>query len=78
MLFQTPGPAAHDTVIPDRYNNRNAAPKYSMTSRNHMPGDASQKPGPGAHSPEKVSCHDMKISMANAIQSSVSKEKTFL
>ena len=26
-----------------------------MTSRNVMPGDTTQKPGPGAHSPENVS-----------------------
>lgn len=25
-----------------------------MTGRNTMPGDNTQKPGPGAHSPEKV------------------------
>ena len=34
---------------------KNKAPLYSMTSRNMMPGDGTTKPGPGAHSPEKVS-----------------------
>ena len=35
---------------------RNKAPVYSMYARNEMPGDTTMKPGPGAHSPEKV-CH---------------------
>lgn len=31
------------------------APHYSMLGRNVMPGDSTLKPGPGAHSPERVS-----------------------
>lgn len=51
--FQTPGPGAYNTTEPNIY--RDKAPHYSMTSRNVMPGDGTQKPGPGAHSPERVS-----------------------
>jgi hypothetical protein len=32
-------------------------PHYSMTARNEMPGDSTQKPGPGKYSPEKVWVH---------------------
>ena len=28
-----------------------------MTARNEMPGDSTQKPGPGKYSPEKVWLH---------------------
>jgi len=28
-----------------------------MTARNEMPGDSTQKPGPGKYSPEKVWIH---------------------
>lgn len=32
-------------------------PAYTMNGRNYMPQDSTQKPGPGAHSPEKVGLH---------------------
>jgi hypothetical protein len=32
-------------------------PHYSMTARNEMPGDGTQKPGPGKYYPEKVWIH---------------------
>ena len=32
-------------------------PHYSMIARNEMPGDTTQKPGPGKYSPEKVWLH---------------------
>lgn len=50
-LSRTPGPK-YDVVNTGTYKNR--APIYSLTSRNTMPGDSTKKPGPGAHSPEKV------------------------
>lgn len=50
---QAPGPGTYNTTEPQIY--RDKAPQYSMTSRNVMPGDTTQKPGPGAHSPEIVS-----------------------
>ena len=53
IFLQTPGPGTYNTTEPQIY--RDKAPQYSMTSRNVMPGDTTQKPGPGAHSPEIVS-----------------------
>lgn len=32
-------------------------PHFSMTARHEMPGDTTQKPGPGKYSPEKVWLH---------------------
>lgn len=52
-LHQTPGPGAYNVTSPNIY--KTAPPNFSMTSRNVMPGDGTQKPGPGAHSPERVS-----------------------
>lgn len=51
-LTKTPGAGTYAVVNPDSYKDRK--PQYSMTSRNQMPGDSTMKPGPGAHSPEKV------------------------
>ncbi|XP_040199101.1 outer dense fiber protein 3-like [Rana temporaria] len=51
-LQKTPGPGTYRTVEPSTYKYK--PPKYSMTARNSLPGDTTQKPGPGAHSPEKV------------------------
>lgn len=51
-LAKTPGPAKYDVVSPNA--NRTKQPLYSMLGRNEMPGDNTRKPGPGAHSPEKV------------------------
>lgn len=50
-LQKTPGPK-YNVVHPEVYKNK--YPQYSMTSRNTMPGDSTKKPGPGAHSPERV------------------------
>ncbi|KAK2188774.1 hypothetical protein NP493_123g07010 [Ridgeia piscesae] len=49
---KTPGPANYTTSNPDTYKLK--APTYSMIARNVMPGDSCLKPGPGAHSPERV------------------------
>jgi hypothetical protein len=54
-LKQTPAPCAYKPVEVGRYLRR--SPAYSMTSRNLMPGDRTQIPGPGAHSTEKVWVH---------------------
>ncbi|XP_078663482.1 ciliary microtubule associated protein 1A-like isoform X1 [Branchiostoma floridae x Branchiostoma belcheri] len=51
-LQKTPGPGTYRVTDPNI--NRGRAPLYSMTGRNQMPGDTTKKPGPGAHSPEKV------------------------
>ncbi|XP_032231317.2 outer dense fiber protein 3 isoform X2 [Nematostella vectensis] len=51
-LQKTPGPGTYKVTSPDKYRKRMAA--YSMNGRNFMPGDSTQKPGPGQHSPEKV------------------------
>ncbi len=51
-LQRTPGPGTYTVISPDIY--RNKKPQYSMTGRNQLPSDATRKPGPGAHSPEKV------------------------
>jgi len=51
-LAKTPGPAVYQSLDPSLYKTR--APEFSMTGKNDMPGDRTTKPGPGAHSPEKV------------------------
>jgi Sperm-tail PG-rich repeat len=48
-----PGPGQYEPASPDKYKAR--SPCYSMSSRTTIPTDHTQKPGPGAHSPEKVS-----------------------
>ncbi|XP_074534099.1 ciliary microtubule associated protein 1B [Halichoeres trimaculatus] len=50
---KTPGPAAYRVVDPSSYMQK--PPHFSMTGRNFTPGDLTQKPGPGAHYPERVS-----------------------
>lgn len=50
---QTPGPGSYNNNM----NDKKKAPAYSMTGRTFMPSDSTQKPGPGAHSPEKVNIH---------------------
>lgn len=54
-LQKTPGPGTYRVTAPDI--NKNKAAQYSMNGRNFLPGDATLKPGPGAHSPEKVVIH---------------------
>ncbi|KAG2460402.1 ODF3A protein, partial [Polypterus senegalus] len=51
-LQKTPGPGTYKVTDPNIYKSK--LPQFSMTARNSMPGDTTQKPGPGAHSPEKV------------------------
>ena len=50
-LKKTPGPGAYNTTDPSTFKEKR--PLYSMTSRNVMPGESTQKPGPGAHSPAR-------------------------
>lgn len=54
-LHKTPGPGTYKITDPSLIKDK--APHYSMTSRNVMPGDTTQKPGPGAHCPETVYIH---------------------
>merc|ERR1712173_478427 len=53
----SPGAAAYALPIQigNNVKTKVSAPAYSMTGRNLQPGDSTKKPGPGAHSPEKVS-----------------------
>ncbi|XP_046560566.1 outer dense fiber protein 3-like [Haliotis rubra] len=57
-LARAPGPGTYNTTDPSTFKNK--APLFSMTSRNIMPGDTTKKPGPGAHSPQKVWIHKKK------------------
>uniref|UniRef100_A0A7M4E6X6 Ciliary microtubule associated protein 1B n=1 Tax=Crocodylus porosus TaxID=8502 RepID=A0A7M4E6X6_CROPO len=50
-LAQTPGPCNYRAVDSNVYKAR--APQFSMLARNVLPGDNTQKPGPGTYSPEK-------------------------
>lgn len=51
-LARTPGPAGYNSVNPQSF--KRSSPQYSLGARNFLPGDSTQKPGPGAHSPERV------------------------
>ena len=51
-LSKAPGPGTYSVVEPSIYKKKD--PLYSMTGRNQLPSDSTLKPGPGAHSPEKV------------------------
>ncbi|XP_064607865.1 LOW QUALITY PROTEIN: ciliary microtubule associated protein 1A-like [Liolophura sinensis] len=51
-LAKTPGPGRYDVIATEVYRGR--APLYTMRNRHYMPGDSTQKPGPGAHFPENV------------------------
>ncbi|KAM4573864.1 ciliary microtubule associated protein 1B [Odontesthes bonariensis] len=51
-LKKTPGPAAYEAVNPCIY--RQKPPQYSMAGRNFVPDETTEKPGPGAHYPERV------------------------
>ncbi|ELK26879.1 Outer dense fiber protein 3 [Myotis davidii] len=48
----TPGPAAYHQT--DMQVTKFKAPQYTIAARVEPPGDKTLKPGPGAHSPEKV------------------------
>jgi len=47
-----PGPGKYDQSNMNMV--RNKAPSYSLSTRTTLPSDDTKKPGPGAHSPEKV------------------------
>ncbi|XP_078076950.1 ciliary microtubule associated protein 1A-like [Mustelus asterias] len=49
---KTPGPGAYKVINPNTYKYK--PPQYSIIGRNQLPGDATRKPGPGSHNPEKV------------------------
>ncbi|XP_036151438.1 outer dense fiber protein 3-like [Myotis myotis] len=51
-LHKTPGPAAYHQT--DVQVTKFKAPQYTIAARVEPPGDKTLKPGPGAHSPEKV------------------------
>ena len=51
-LAKAPGAATYRIVDSNVYKYQ--APIYSMLARNFLPGDKTQKPGPGAHYPEHV------------------------
>jgi len=59
-MAKTPGPGRYNATAPDIPSNINKAPVYSMLGRSYMPGDRTKKPGPGAHSPEKVTVNKPK------------------
>ncbi|PSN53637.1 Outer dense fiber protein 3 [Blattella germanica] len=48
----TPGPGTYNDARADNYKLK--APAFSISSRFQLPSDSTQKPGPGAHSPEKI------------------------
>ena len=49
---QTPGPGQYKVTSPEAYKRK--GPQYSITGRTPVVTDNTRKPGPGAHSPEKV------------------------
>ncbi|GCC37903.1 hypothetical protein chiPu_0016412 [Chiloscyllium punctatum] len=51
-LSKTPGPGRYNRTDPNIYKRK--LPSYSMLGRYDLPTYYTQKPGPGAHSPEKV------------------------
>jgi len=51
-LAKTPGPGHYKILDPNVIKRR--GPAYSILGRSYMPGDSTQKPGPGAHHPESV------------------------
>nr|XP_015820169.2 outer dense fiber protein 3-B isoform X1 [Nothobranchius furzeri] len=53
-LKQTPGPAAYKVV--DSCIFKQKPPQYSIKGRTFVPNDATDRPGPGAHYPELVTC----------------------
>jgi len=52
VTVKTPGPCAYKINDPNTTKNKSAS--YTMKGRSFMPGDSNQKPGPGAHYPERV------------------------
>uniref|UniRef100_A0A0B7AUF4 Uncharacterized protein n=1 Tax=Arion vulgaris TaxID=1028688 RepID=A0A0B7AUF4_9EUPU len=56
-ISKTPGPGKYSSTDPDIYKKK--APLFSLTSRNFLPGNRDQKPGPGAHMPNKTCTHHL-------------------
>lgn len=52
VSFQTPGPGSYK--VGDTNCWKKKQPSYSISGRNMIPGDSTQKPGPGSYSPERV------------------------
>lgn len=55
QLIENSLSGAYNVTKPGTY--KQEPPHYSMIARNEMPGDSTQKPGPGNYSPEKVWLH---------------------
>lgn len=53
LPLQSPGPAAYSAADP--YISGLRPPRYSIGARRFHPDKATNTPGPGAYSPEKVS-----------------------
>jgi len=51
-LSKTPGAGTYAIADPNTTKRKSAS--YTMKGRSYMPGDSTQKPGPGAHRPEDV------------------------
>ncbi|XP_064619539.1 ciliary microtubule associated protein 1A-like [Lineus longissimus] len=51
-LAKTPGPGQYNATEPNIVKQK--SPIFSMLGRSYMPGDNTNKPGPGAHRPELV------------------------
>ena len=51
--MKVPGPGTYNEAIVDKYKTQKS-PAFSMGQRTLIPSDHTMKPGPGAHSPEKV------------------------
>jgi len=51
-FHKTPGPGHYSAVDINCYKKKR--PQHSLVGRTPMPGDSTQKPGPGAHNPESV------------------------
>ncbi|GFR22233.1 outer dense fiber protein 3-B [Trichonephila clavata] len=49
---KNPGPGSYNVTESDKLKQK--APAYTISQKTNLPTDKSKKPGPGAHSPEKV------------------------
>jgi hypothetical protein len=58
-LSKTPGPGQYNAVEPNVIRQKQAI--YSLKGRSNIPGDSTNKPGPGAYSPEKVTINKPSI-----------------
>ena len=57
LFHQTPGPGSYTIVKPVKAERSAQLTGFSMLGRTYPPGDRSKRPGPGAHSPEKVNLY---------------------